>query len=46
MNSDFKNLLKILNDYKVHYLDIWIEASPKNARDLQTLEKFALLSST
>jgi hypothetical protein len=51
MNSDFKDLLKVLNDYKVHYLvvggyavmtyteprytkdlDIWIEASPKNAR--------------
>jgi hypothetical protein len=52
MNSDFKDLLKVLNDYKVHYLlvggyavmayteprctkdlDIWIEASPRNARD-------------
>src|SRR5438874_4890926 len=51
MNSDFKDLLKVLNDYKVRYLvvggyavmayteprytkdlDIWIEASPKNAR--------------
>jgi hypothetical protein len=59
MNSDFKDLLKVLNDYKVHYLvvggyavmtyteprytkdlDIWIEASPKNARAIfRALEK-------
>ena len=51
MNSDFKDLLKILNDYKVRYLvvggyavmayteprytkdlDIWVEATPKNAK--------------
>jgi hypothetical protein len=51
MNSDFKDLLKVLNDYKVRYLvvggyavmayteprytkdlNIWIEASPRNAR--------------
>jgi hypothetical protein len=60
MNSDFKDLLKILNDYKVHYLviggyavmayteprytkdlDIWIEASPNNARAVfRALERF------
>jgi hypothetical protein len=60
MNSDFKDLLKVLNDYKVHYLvvggyavmayteprytkdlDIWIEASQRNARAVfRALQKF------
>jgi hypothetical protein len=60
MNSDFKDLLKVLNAYKVRYLvvggyavmayteprytkdlDIWIEASPKNARAVfRSLKRF------
>jgi hypothetical protein len=60
MNSDFRDLLKVLNDYKVRYLviggyavmayteprytkdlDIWIEASARNARAVfRALQKF------